>query len=71
MVYGPVWFVFQPIIQVFAAVPANVFYPLIAFDCGVAPEFGSWTIPMIMLGTQWYVLFNVIAGSINDPQPDG
>jgi len=24
---------------------------------------GSWTIPMIMLGTQWYVLFNVIAGT--------
>lgn len=55
---------FQPIIQILAAVPANVFYPLIAFMI-VAwhQDLGSWTIPMIMLGTQWYVLFNVIAGT--------
>ncbi|MDM3279858.1 MULTISPECIES: ABC transporter permease subunit [Citrobacter] len=55
---------FQPIIQVLAAVPANVFYPLIAFMIVVwHQDLGSWTIPMIMLGTQWYVLFNVIAGT--------
>lgn len=55
---------FQPIIQVFAAVPANVFYPLIAFMIVAWHQnLGSWTIPMIMLGTQWYVLFNVIAGT--------
>lgn len=55
---------FQPIIQVFAAVPANVFYPLIAFIIVTwHQDLGNWTIPMIMLGTQWYVLFNVIAGA--------
>ncbi|WP_411177276.1 ABC transporter permease subunit (plasmid) [Klebsiella oxytoca] len=55
---------FQPIIQVLAAIPANVFYPLIAFMI-VAwhQDLGNWTIPLIMLGTQWYVLFNVIAGT--------
>ncbi|HBA7544042.1 TPA: ABC transporter permease subunit [Escherichia coli] len=55
---------FQPIIQILAAIPANVFYPLIAFMI-VAwhQDLGMWTIPMIMLGTQWYVLFNVIAGT--------
>ncbi|QIX94810.1 ABC transporter permease subunit [Cedecea sp. FDAARGOS_727] len=55
---------FQPIIQVMAAVPANVFYPLIAFMIVAWHQnLGTWTIPMIMLGTQWYVLFNVIAGT--------
>lgn len=56
--------IFQPVIQVMAAVPANVFYPLIAiFIITWHQELNSWTIPMIMLGTQWYVLFNVIAGA--------
>ncbi|MGK0600347.1 ABC transporter permease [Yokenella regensburgei] len=55
---------FQPVIQVLAAVPANVFYPLIAFTIVAWHQnLGGWTVPMIMLGTQWYVLFNVIAGA--------
>jgi len=55
---------FQPIIQILAAIPANVFYPVIAVIL-VAwhQDLNGWTIPMIMLGTQWYVLFNVIAGA--------
>ena len=46
-----------------AAIPPNIFYPLIAaFIAIYHQDLGWWAIPMIMLGTQWYVLFNVIAG---------
>lgn len=56
--------IFQPLIQIFAAVPANVFYPLIAFMIVFwHQDLNTWTVPMIMLGTQWYILFNVIAGT--------
>lgn len=55
--------IFQPIIQILAAIPPNIFYPLIAaFIAIYHQDLGWWAIPMIMLGTQWYVLFNVIAG---------
>ena len=44
-------------------IPPNIFYPLIAaFIAIYHQDLGWWAIPMIMLGTQWYVLFNVIAG---------
>lgn len=55
---------FQPIIQIMAAIPANVFYPVVAMILLTwHQDLNAWTIPMIMLGTQWYVLFNVIAGA--------
>lgn len=55
--------VLQPIIQIMAAIPANIFYPLIALVIIMFHQnLGVWSIPIIMLGTQWYVLFNVIAG---------
>lgn len=55
--------IFQPLIQILAAIPPNIFYPLIAaFIAIYHQDLGWWAIPMIMLGTQWYVLFNVIAG---------
>jgi len=55
---------FQPIIQIMAAIPSNVFYPVIAVILLTwHQDLNAWTIPMIMLGTQWYVLFNVIAGA--------
>jgi NitT/TauT family transport system permease protein len=54
---------FQPIIQVLAALPANLFYPLVAILLIAHHQSLSiWSIFLIMLGTQWYILFNVIAG---------
>lgn len=54
---------FQPIIQIMAAIPANIFYPFIALVIFMFHQsLGVWSIPIIMLGTQWYILFNVIAG---------
>jgi len=54
---------FQPVIQVLAALPANLFYPLIAIILiSYHQSLSVWSIFLIMLGTQWYILFNVIAG---------
>ncbi|WP_229921181.1 ABC transporter permease subunit [Rahnella victoriana] len=55
---------FQPIIQIMAAIPSNVFYPIVTIILITWHQsLNAWTVPMIMLGTQWYVLFNVIAGA--------
>ncbi|WP_246797528.1 ABC transporter permease subunit [Burkholderia perseverans] len=60
--------VFQPIAQVLAAIPPNIYYPLIAlFVITAHRSLGWWTIPMIMVGTQWYYLFNTIAGTLAIP----
>ena len=58
----------QPLVQIAASFPSNVLYPLIAiaYVAGrVSLNIGS--IPLMMLGTQWYILFNVIAGAIAIP----
>jgi NitT/TauT family transport system permease protein len=54
----------QPIVQFLAAFPANLFFPaavvlILAFHLN--PEI--WLSPLMILGTQWYILFNVIAGT--------
>jgi len=58
----------QPFIQFLAAFPANLFFPL-AVSAIVAlrlnPEI--WLSPLMILGTQWYILFNVIAGTLALP----
>ncbi len=59
----------QPVIQFVAAFPANLFYPLfviaiVAFHLNVE----IWVTPLMILGTQWYILFNVIAGASTIPR---
>jgi NitT/TauT family transport system permease protein len=54
----------QPVAQFLAAFPANVLFPFVVV--GIAtfhlnPDI--WLSPLIVLGTQWYILFNVIAGA--------
>jgi NitT/TauT family transport system permease protein len=54
----------QPIAQFLAAFPANLLFPvfvivIVKFD--LSPDI--WLSPLIVLGTQWYILFNVIAGA--------
>ncbi|QYE35788.1 ABC transporter permease subunit [Polymorphobacter sp. PAMC 29334] len=61
----PVWAErLQPIAQFLAAFPANVLFP---FAVVVILRFrldpNIWLSPLIILGTQWYILFNVIAGA--------
>lgn len=55
---------FQPIIQILAAFPANLFYPVVVMLI-VKYHLNAeiWTSPLMILGTQWYILFNVIAAA--------
>jgi NitT/TauT family transport system permease protein len=60
--------VVQPIAQFLAAFPANVLFP-IAVSGIVAWQLDPniWLSPLMILGTQWYILFNVIAGAAAIP----
>ena len=54
----------QPIVQFLAAFPANLFFPaavVLILDFQLNPEI--WLSPLMILGTQWYILFNVIGGT--------
>ena len=58
----------QPLAQFFAAFPANLLFPV--FVIGIVkfnlnPDI--WLSPLIVLGTQWYILFNVVAGTTSYP----
>lgn len=54
----------QPVAQLLAAFPANVLFPF-AVIAIVALKLNPdvWLSPLMVLGTQWYILFNVIAGA--------
>jgi NitT/TauT family transport system permease protein len=54
----------QPVAQFLAAFPANVIFPFAVMGI-VAGHLDPdvWLSPLIILGTQWYILFNVVAGA--------
>jgi NitT/TauT family transport system permease protein len=58
----------QPVAQFLAAFPANLLFPL-AVSAIVALRLDPdiWLSPLMILGTQWYILFNVIAGATAIP----
>jgi NitT/TauT family transport system permease protein len=61
--------VFQPIIQVVASFPAPMIFPLLLAGltvCGVPMGYSAAV--LMLAGTQWYILFNVIAGAMSIPQ---
>jgi NitT/TauT family transport system permease protein len=56
--------VVQPVAQFLAAFPANLLFPIAVFaivNWSLNPDI--WLSPLMILGTQWYILFNVIAGA--------
>jgi NitT/TauT family transport system permease protein len=58
----------QPVVQVAASFPAPMLFPLAIAAlrfAGISLDFGS--IVLMLLGTQWYILFNVIAGAMSIP----
>jgi NitT/TauT family transport system permease protein len=56
--------VLQPIAQIAASVPATALFPvLLLFLIRLGGGLGIGSIVLLLLGTQWYVLFNVIAGA--------
>lgn len=59
----------QPLIQFLAAFPVNLVYPIaVIWILKFHLNIEIWTTPLIILGTQWYILFNVIAGASNIPK---
>ncbi len=60
--------VVQPVAQFLAAFPANLLFP-IAVSAIVALKLDPniWLSPLMILGTQWYILFNVVAGAAAIP----
>ena len=59
----------QALAQFLAAFPANLMFPpavilIVHYHLNV----DIWTSPLMILGTQWYILFNVIAGASAIPQ---
>lgn len=61
--------IFQPIIQVVASIPATAVFPVIlVFLIKLGGGLNIGSIFLMLLGTQWYILFNVIAGASAIPQ---
>jgi NitT/TauT family transport system permease protein len=59
----------QPIAQILAAFPANILYPFIVlFIVTYHLNPNIWLTPLMILGAQWYILFNVIAGASSMPK---
>jgi NitT/TauT family transport system permease protein len=60
--------VVQPLAQVMASVPASAFYPVLLLGLiRIGGGLGVGSIALMLLGTQWYILFNVIAGAMSIP----
>ena len=54
----------QPVVQFLAAFPANLLFPVAVYlivRFNLSPLI--WLSPLMILGTQWYIVFNVIAGA--------
>ena len=60
--------VLQPVVQVVASFPAPMLFPIVIAGLAVAGVSLGWgSIVLMLLGTQWYILFNVIAGAMAIP----
>jgi NitT/TauT family transport system permease protein len=54
----------QPVAQFLAAFPVQMVFPLaVILILRYHLSIDWWTSPLMILGTQWYILFNVIAGA--------
>lgn len=58
----------QPLAQFLAAFPANLLFPMMVYVI-VKRHLNAdiWLSPLMILGTQWYIVFNVVAGAANMP----
>jgi NitT/TauT family transport system permease protein len=58
----------QPLAQIAASVPATALFPVVLLVLiRLGGGLGLGSIVLLLLGTQWYILFNVIAGAIAIP----
>jgi NitT/TauT family transport system permease protein len=60
--------VLQPVVQVVASFPAPMLFPVVVAGLSAAGVGLGWgSILLMLLGAQWYVLFNVVAGATAIP----
>jgi NitT/TauT family transport system permease protein len=60
--------VVQPVAQFLAAFPANLLFPIaVSLIVAFRLDPDIWLSPLMILGTQWYILFNVVAGAMAIP----
>jgi NitT/TauT family transport system permease protein len=60
--------VLQPLVQVAASFPAPMLFPLVLLVLDrLHVGLGVGSIALMVLGTQWYILFNVVAGAMSIP----
>ncbi|WP_263365756.1 ABC transporter permease [Edaphobacter bradus] len=58
----------QPLAQIAASVPATALFPVLLLALvQMGGGLGIGSIALMLLGTQWYILFNVIAGAMAIP----
>jgi NitT/TauT family transport system permease protein len=58
----------QPVVQIVASIPATAFFPILLPILVALPgNLSLAAIILMLLGTQWYILFNVIAGAMAIP----
>ena len=58
----------QPVVQVVASIPATALFPVLLLALIALPAgLNIAAILLMLLGTQWYILFNVIAGAMSIP----
>jgi NitT/TauT family transport system permease protein len=59
----------QPLVQVTASIPATALFPVLLLLVAHLPgELNLAAVLLMLLGTQWYLLFNIIAGASAIPQ---
>ncbi|MGB9553936.1 MAG: ABC transporter permease subunit, partial [bacterium] len=60
--------ILQPIVQIVASVPATALFPIVLlFLINLAGGLNLASVLLMLLGTQWYLLFNIIAGATAIP----
>lgn len=59
----------QPLVQITASIPATALFPVVLlFLAGLSGGLNMAAVLLMLLGTQWYMLFNIIAGASSIPQ---
>lgn len=59
----------QPVVQITASIPATAFFPvLLLLAIGLRGGLNIAAVLLMLMGTQWYLLFNVVAGASAVPQ---
>ena len=59
----------QPLVQITASIPATAIFPVVLiFLLNIAGGLNIAAILIMLMGTQWYLLFNIIAGAATIPQ---